>query len=57
MSEPIVIRNARVLAMDQAGHDWPSADIVIENGRITAAGPGVGSSVGSSVGAFFMRKK
>ena len=51
MSEPIVIRNARVLAMDQAGHDWPSADIVIENGRITAAGPGVGSSVGSAVGS------
>ena len=51
MSEPIVIRNARVLAMDQAGHDWPGADIVIENGRITAVGPGVGSSVGSGVGS------
>jgi cytosine/adenosine deaminase-related metal-dependent hydrolase len=45
MSPRLVIRNARVMAMDESGHDWPEADIVMENGRISAAGPGAGANV------------
>jgi 5-methylthioadenosine/S-adenosylhomocysteine deaminase len=35
----LLIRGARVLALDEADHDWASADIVVENGRIAAIGP------------------
>jgi 5-methylthioadenosine/S-adenosylhomocysteine deaminase len=36
----LVIRDAHVLALDDAGHEWPRADIVIDGGRIAALGPG-----------------
>ena len=39
---PLLIRNAQVLSLDEAGHQWPAADIAIENGVITAIGPHVG---------------
>lgn len=35
----LVVRNARVLAMDDAQHDWPRADLVIEDGILQAVGP------------------
>jgi 5-methylthioadenosine/S-adenosylhomocysteine deaminase len=35
----LAIRGARVLALDDADHDWPHADIVVEGGRIAAIGP------------------
>ncbi|WP_204249992.1 amidohydrolase family protein [Rhodoferax koreense] len=37
---PIVIQNAHVLAMDDTRHEWPVADIVIQDGIIAALGPG-----------------
>ncbi len=40
----LVIANARVLALDDARHEWPDADIVIEGGRIAAIGPGVAAA-------------
>ena len=43
---PLLIRNAHVLALDggnhDPGHEWPDADIVIENGVIAAVGPQAG---------------
>jgi len=36
----IVIRDAHVLALDDAGHEWPQADLVIDGARIAAVGPG-----------------
>ena len=41
MNADLLIRGARVLALDDAGNDWPDADIVIANRRIAAIGPGV----------------
>ena len=41
---PLMIRGARVLALDAGGSQWPEADIVIENGLITAIGPGAGAN-------------
>ena len=35
----LAIRGARVLALDDADHDWPHADVVVEGGRIAAIGP------------------
>ena len=35
----LVIRGAKVLALDDANTEWPCADIVIEGGRIVAIGP------------------
>ena len=35
----LAIRGARVLALDDADHDWALADIVVEGGRIAAIGP------------------
>ena len=37
--DSLLVRGARVLTMDDAGHDWPRADVVIENGVIAAVGP------------------
>ena len=37
----LLIRGARVLALHDAGHDWPDADIVVADRRIAAIGPGV----------------
>jgi len=42
MNEPLLIRGARVLTLDDADREWPNADIVIEGGRIAAIGPGAG---------------
>ena len=44
-SRSLVIRNARVLAMDDAGHEWPCADIVVEDGAIRAIGPDAAATV------------
>lgn len=40
----LVITDARVLALDDAQHAWPCADIVIEGSRIAAIGPGAASA-------------
>lgn len=42
MPASLLIRGARVLALDDADHEWPSADVVIEDGRIAAVGPDAG---------------
>ncbi len=39
MSSAVLLRNAHVLTMDDAGTELPRADIRIEAGRITALGP------------------
>lgn len=36
-----LIRNAHVLALDDADHEWPRADVVVQGARIAAVGPGV----------------
>jgi len=41
VSDALLIRNARVLALDDARNDWPDADIVVAGRRIAAIGPGV----------------
>ena len=41
----LLIRDAHVLALDDAGHEWPCADIVIDGGRIAALGPDAGGAV------------
>ena len=43
-ADTLLIRNARVLCLDDAGTEWPQADIVIEAGRIAAIGPDAGAS-------------
>ncbi|MFC1803300.1 amidohydrolase family protein [Thermoproteota archaeon] len=40
--DSLLIRNTRVLTLDDADHEWPQADIVIESGEIKAVGPGAG---------------
>lgn len=42
-ADSLLIRGAQVLTLDDAGHEWPRADIAIAGGRITAIGPGAGS--------------
>lgn len=42
----ILVRNARVLALDDADREWPRADIVIEGGKIQALGPSAGTGRG-----------
>jgi len=37
--ESLLIRGAHVLTMDDAGRQWPRADVVIEDGIIAAVGP------------------
>jgi cytosine/adenosine deaminase-related metal-dependent hydrolase len=37
----LLIRDAHILAADDAGTEWPCADILIEAGRIAAIGPGL----------------
>ena len=39
MNDSLLIRGARVLTLDDADREWPTADIVIEDGRIAAIGP------------------
>ena len=38
----LLIRNAYVLALDEADLEWPRADVVIESGAIAAIGPDAG---------------
>lgn len=40
----LVIADAHVLALDDAQHEWPCADIVIEGARIAAIGPGAAAA-------------
>jgi cytosine/adenosine deaminase-related metal-dependent hydrolase len=40
----LVISNARVLALDDAGNDWPCADVVVVGSRIAALGPGAAAA-------------
>jgi 5-methylthioadenosine/S-adenosylhomocysteine deaminase len=41
--DSLLVRGAHVLTLDDADHEWPSADIVIEDGRIAAVGPSAGA--------------
>jgi cytosine/adenosine deaminase-related metal-dependent hydrolase len=43
MNGALLVRNARVLALDDVDREWPRADIVIESGRIAAIGPDAGT--------------
>ncbi len=38
----LLVRDARVLTLDDGDREWPRADIVIEDGTIKALGPGAG---------------
>jgi 5-methylthioadenosine/S-adenosylhomocysteine deaminase len=40
----LIIANAHVLALDDAQHEWPDADIVIDGGCIAAIGPGAAAA-------------
>ena len=42
-----LLRNARVLTMDDSRPEWPRADIVVEDGRIAAIGPDAGRAAGA----------
>jgi cytosine/adenosine deaminase-related metal-dependent hydrolase len=42
MGGSLLIRNARVLALDEADREWPRADVAIEGGVIRAVGPDAG---------------
>jgi cytosine/adenosine deaminase-related metal-dependent hydrolase len=43
--ETLLIQGARVLCLDDADTEWPCADVVVEDGRIAAIGPGAGAGV------------
>lgn len=40
----LLIRNARVLTLDDGGTEWPLADIVVRGNRIAAIGPGAAAA-------------
>jgi 5-methylthioadenosine/S-adenosylhomocysteine deaminase len=40
----LVVTDAHVLALDDAQHEWPCADIVIDGARIAAIGPGAAAA-------------
>lgn len=42
MVENLILKDGWVVTGDAAGAAWPRADVVIENGRIVAVGPGAG---------------
>jgi len=42
MSDSLLVRDAHVLTGDDAGREWPRADVVIEHGVIQALGPEAG---------------
>ncbi len=42
MNDSLLVRQARVLTCDDAGREWPRADVVIEDGVIRAIGPDAG---------------
>lgn len=39
MGGSLLVRNARVLTLDATDREWPRADVVIEDGTISAVGP------------------
>ena len=41
-NDALLIRDVRVLTLDDADREWPRADLVIEGGRIAAIGPDAG---------------
>ena len=41
MDGALLIRNAHILTLDDAEHEWPCADIVVQSSRIVAIGPDV----------------
>jgi len=41
-TDTLLIRQARVLCLDDVDTEWPCADIVVEGGRIAALGPDAG---------------
>jgi cytosine/adenosine deaminase-related metal-dependent hydrolase len=43
MTASLLVRNARVLALDEADREWPRADIVIEGGDIALIGRDAGN--------------
>ncbi len=47
-ADSLMIRGARVLTLDDDGREWPDADIVIEQGRIAAIGPGAAGAASSA---------
>ena len=50
-SGTLLIRDAHVLALDDADREWPRADIVVEDGRIVALGPDAAEQWRASVRA------
>lgn len=42
MAENLILKDGWVVSGDGAGSTWPRADVVIEDGRIAAIGPGAG---------------
>jgi cytosine/adenosine deaminase-related metal-dependent hydrolase len=40
----LLICNAHVLALDDARHEWPCADVVVDGARIAAIGPGAAAA-------------
>ncbi|MGH8804038.1 MAG: amidohydrolase family protein [Polaromonas sp.] len=42
--DSLLIRDARVLTLDDADREWPRADVVIEGARIAAIGPDAGAA-------------
>jgi cytosine/adenosine deaminase-related metal-dependent hydrolase len=42
MTDSLLVRNARVLTLDDDDREWPRADVLIESGRISAIGPDAG---------------
>ncbi len=42
----LLIRDAHVLTLDDAGTEWPVADVVVDGGRIVAVGPRAGDRLG-----------
>ncbi len=43
MAENLILKDGWVVTGDAAGATWPRADVVIEDGRIAAIGPGAGA--------------
>ena len=44
----LVVRGARVLTLDGAGTEYPAADIVMDDGVLTAVGPGAADGIAPS---------
>ena len=50
MDGALLIRNAHVLALDDANHEWLCADIVVQGSRIVAIGPQVADAWTGQIG-------